>query len=78
MDNNNLPSAKRRRIDHGKGLNEQNVSSFLSNFDHFIFDCDGVLWKGADTSIPKADKFIQLLRKLVKMNITKNLFSFFD
>jgi hypothetical protein len=60
-------ATKRRRLEHGKELDQESVLNFLNNFDHFIFDCDGVLWRGQDTSIPKADQFISLLRKLVKL-----------
>ena len=37
-------------------------SDILSTSDVFIFDCDGVIWRG-DTLIPKASKIIDRLRE---------------
>jgi 4-nitrophenyl phosphatase len=45
-------------------LTSTNVKQFLNSFDNFIFDCDGVLWRG-DHLIEGADKAIELLSKEV-------------
>ena len=51
---------------------------FMSNIDHFIFDCDGVLWSGM-TPVPQANRTIQMLRDMGKRvtfvtnNATKTL-----
>ena len=47
-------------------LTPKNVAQFLQSYDHFLFDCDGVLWRGQENSVPKAEKFVNLLRELVK------------
>ena len=47
-------------------LTPKNVVQFLQSYDHFLFDCDGVLWRGQENSVPKAEKFVNLLRELVK------------
>ena len=45
-------------------LTSDNVKHFLSSFDNFIFDCDGVLWRG-DHMIEGADEALELLSKEV-------------
>jgi phosphoglycolate/pyridoxal phosphate phosphatase family enzyme len=39
----------------------RNISPLLSEIDGFVFDCDGVLWKG-DTLIPEIPSVLQKLR----------------
>ena len=45
-------------------LTSDNVKHFLGSFDNFIFDCDGVLWRG-DHMIEGADEALELLSKEV-------------
>jgi len=46
-------------------VNEDNVVDFVNKFDTFLFDCDGVLWRG-NTSIEGTDLALDLLRSLGK------------
>ena len=42
--------------------NPSEVSSYVNaNFDTIIFDCDGVLYRGGDTAIPRANEAIRTL-----------------
>ncbi|KAK9456972.1 HAD-like domain-containing protein [Dipodascopsis uninucleata] len=40
---------------------KEQAEEFLSKFDFFIFDCDGVLWQG-DVLLPYAKEALELLR----------------
>ncbi|KAJ3254735.1 hypothetical protein HK103_006887 [Boothiomyces macroporosus] len=46
-------------------LKEANHLEFVSNFDTFLFDCDGVIWQGNDL-IPGVKQVLLELRKLNK------------
>jgi hypothetical protein len=46
-------------------LHTTNAKDFLDKFDNFIFDCDGVLWRG-DHMIEGANSSLDLLSKEVK------------
>ena len=43
----------------------QDAEAFLKDIDVFIFDCDGVIWKG-DSLIPGVEKTLEMLRALKK------------
>jgi hypothetical protein len=45
-------------------ITQNTVSELLNNFDNFIFDCDGVLWR-TNTLVEGADTSIEFLRSLV-------------
>lgn len=40
--------------------------SFLADHDAFLFDCDGVLWRGEDGLLPKTVETLDLLERLGK------------
>jgi len=46
-------------------LKKENIAAFLSKYDTFMFDCDGVLWAG-DTILDRANLVINHLKKLGK------------
>jgi 4-nitrophenyl phosphatase len=48
-------------------ISAENVGSFLTSFDNFVFDCDGVLWRSGNI-IPGVLETLQLLRKMVGLN----------
>lgn len=41
------------------------IQALLDRYDNFLFDCDGVLWRGSEL-LPDADKALDLLRSLGK------------
>ena len=43
----------------------EDATKWLENIDVFIFDCDGVIWKG-DSLIPGVEKTLEMLRALKK------------
>ena len=42
------------------------ASNFLADHDAFLFDCDGVLWRGEDGLLPRTVETLDLLEKLGK------------
>jgi len=52
-------------MDNVQELNQSNIANFLDGIDCFVFDCDGVLWKGSEL-IEGADKTLDYFRSLGK------------
>lgn len=48
-----------------KVTSKEEVLQLLEQFDHFLFDCDGVIWLGPD-KIPGASEFVELLKEKKK------------
>lgn len=46
-------------------VTQENTSRLLSQYDCWMFDCDGVLWNG-DQMVPGANEFINLLLRRQK------------
>ncbi|GKC13712.1 phosphoglycolate phosphatase 2, partial [Tanacetum coccineum] len=44
-----------------KRLSESNVGELFDSVDAFLFDCDGVIWKG-DTLIDGVPQTLEMLR----------------
>lgn len=48
-----------------KVSSKEEALQLLEQFDHFLFDCDGVIWLGPD-KIPGASEFVELLKEKKK------------
>ena len=42
------------------------AESFLADHDAFLFDCDGVLWRGEDGLLPRTVETLEMLERLGK------------
>jgi len=54
---------------HIKYLNSKNVKEFLNQHDVFIFDLDGVIWKGNQLVHPNIPDFLEWLNRDMKKKI---------
>jgi 4-nitrophenyl phosphatase len=50
-----------------ENINFENFEKLIENNDTFLFDCDGVIWRGNEP-IKGSIEFLQFLRKKVIFN----------